>query len=41
MPTRNTQAAQYKYKVKGEQGHAFQSVIEVMNTDKKTHMDFD
>ncbi len=37
----HTQAAQYKCNVTGEQGHAFQSVIEVMNTDNKTNMNLD
>ncbi len=35
MPTRNTQAAQYKCNVKAVQGHAFQSVTEVMNIEQK------
>ncbi len=39
MPTRNIQAAQCKCNVKGEQYHAFQSAIELMNTDIKKHMD--
>ncbi len=37
MPTRNTQAAQHKCNVKGEQDRAFQSAIEVINTDKNTY----
>ncbi len=39
MTIRNTQAAQWKCNVKGEQDHGFQSAIEVMNSDKK-HMNF-